>query len=90
MSCWVRPQVRNDVDQGFTAAVINVGRGGDLFDFDSVPGGCRFTRPPLIILSVDGFRASYVKRGSTVMPHIEKLRKAPAGYESRGGVDFLV
>uniref|UniRef100_A0A669DKF6 Ectonucleotide pyrophosphatase/phosphodiesterase 2 n=1 Tax=Oreochromis niloticus TaxID=8128 RepID=A0A669DKF6_ORENI len=33
-----------------------------------------FVRPPLIILSVDGFRASYVKRGNTVIPHIEKLR----------------
>lgn len=37
---------------------------------------CRFVRPPLIILSVDGFRASYVKRGSTVIPNIEKLSKA--------------
>uniref|UniRef100_A0A3Q2DVP1 Ectonucleotide pyrophosphatase/phosphodiesterase 2 n=1 Tax=Cyprinodon variegatus TaxID=28743 RepID=A0A3Q2DVP1_CYPVA len=33
-----------------------------------------FVRPPLIILSVDGFRASYVKRGNAVMPNIEKLR----------------
>uniref|UniRef100_A0A667Z7E2 Ectonucleotide pyrophosphatase/phosphodiesterase 2 n=1 Tax=Myripristis murdjan TaxID=586833 RepID=A0A667Z7E2_9TELE len=33
-----------------------------------------FVRPPLIMLSVDGFRASYMKRGSTVIPHIEKLR----------------
>uniref|UniRef100_A0A3B4YGQ3 Ectonucleotide pyrophosphatase/phosphodiesterase 2 n=1 Tax=Seriola lalandi dorsalis TaxID=1841481 RepID=A0A3B4YGQ3_SERLL len=33
-----------------------------------------FVRPPLIILSVDGFRASYVKRGSTVIPNINKLR----------------
>uniref|UniRef100_A0A3P8VPK0 Ectonucleotide pyrophosphatase/phosphodiesterase 2 n=1 Tax=Cynoglossus semilaevis TaxID=244447 RepID=A0A3P8VPK0_CYNSE len=33
-----------------------------------------FVRPPLIILSVDGFRASYVKRGSAVIPHIDKLR----------------
>uniref|UniRef100_A0A3Q3GAQ0 Ectonucleotide pyrophosphatase/phosphodiesterase 2 n=1 Tax=Labrus bergylta TaxID=56723 RepID=A0A3Q3GAQ0_9LABR len=33
-----------------------------------------FVRPPLIMLSVDGFRASYVKRGSTVIPNIEKLR----------------
>uniref|UniRef100_A0A6Q2YR37 SMB domain-containing protein n=1 Tax=Esox lucius TaxID=8010 RepID=A0A6Q2YR37_ESOLU len=34
----------------------------------------RFVRPPLIMLSVDGFRASYMKRGSTVIPNIEKLR----------------
>uniref|UniRef100_A0A8C4GXL9 SMB domain-containing protein n=1 Tax=Dicentrarchus labrax TaxID=13489 RepID=A0A8C4GXL9_DICLA len=33
-----------------------------------------FVRPPLIMLSVDGFRASYVKRGHTVIPNIEKLR----------------
>uniref|UniRef100_A0A8D0CTZ1 Ectonucleotide pyrophosphatase/phosphodiesterase 2 n=1 Tax=Sander lucioperca TaxID=283035 RepID=A0A8D0CTZ1_SANLU len=33
-----------------------------------------FLRPPLIMLSVDGFRASYMKRGSTVIPNIEKLR----------------
>ncbi|XP_029957856.1 autotaxin isoform X2 [Salarias fasciatus] len=33
-----------------------------------------FARPPLIMLSVDGFRASYVKRGSAVIPNIEKLR----------------
>uniref|UniRef100_A0A665WQJ8 SMB domain-containing protein n=1 Tax=Echeneis naucrates TaxID=173247 RepID=A0A665WQJ8_ECHNA len=33
-----------------------------------------FVRPPLIILSVDGFRASYVKRGNSVIPNINKLR----------------
>uniref|UniRef100_A0AAR2L4A3 Autotaxin n=1 Tax=Pygocentrus nattereri TaxID=42514 RepID=A0AAR2L4A3_PYGNA len=33
-----------------------------------------FVRPPLIMLSIDGFRASYVKRGNTVIPNIEKLR----------------
>ncbi|KAM9309834.1 autotaxin isoform 3-T3 [Pholidichthys leucotaenia] len=33
-----------------------------------------FVRPPLIILSVDGFRASYMKRGSAIIPNIEKLR----------------
>nr|XP_057912394.1 ectonucleotide pyrophosphatase/phosphodiesterase family member 2 isoform X3 [Doryrhamphus excisus] len=33
-----------------------------------------FVRSPLIILSVDGFRASYMKRGDTVIPNIEKLR----------------
>uniref|UniRef100_A0A4W3IXR0 Ectonucleotide pyrophosphatase/phosphodiesterase 2 n=1 Tax=Callorhinchus milii TaxID=7868 RepID=A0A4W3IXR0_CALMI len=32
-----------------------------------------FVRPPLIIFSVDGFRASYMKKGAKVMPHIEKL-----------------
>ncbi|KAJ8394658.1 hypothetical protein AAFF_G00044610 [Aldrovandia affinis] len=33
-----------------------------------------FVRPPLIMLSVDGFRASYMKRGSTVIPNFDKLR----------------
>uniref|UniRef100_A0A3Q1JXN9 SMB domain-containing protein n=1 Tax=Anabas testudineus TaxID=64144 RepID=A0A3Q1JXN9_ANATE len=33
-----------------------------------------FVRPPLIMLSVDGFRASYMKRGNTIIPNIEKLR----------------
>ncbi|XP_048881517.1 ectonucleotide pyrophosphatase/phosphodiesterase family member 2 isoform X2 [Brienomyrus brachyistius] len=33
-----------------------------------------FVRPPLIVLSVDGFRASYMKRGSSVIPNFEKLR----------------
>uniref|UniRef100_A0A3Q3JMS9 SMB domain-containing protein n=1 Tax=Monopterus albus TaxID=43700 RepID=A0A3Q3JMS9_MONAL len=34
-----------------------------------------FVRPPLIVLLLDGFRASYTKRGNTVIPNIEKLRK---------------
>uniref|UniRef100_A0A8D0E8I1 Autotaxin n=1 Tax=Salvator merianae TaxID=96440 RepID=A0A8D0E8I1_SALMN len=33
-----------------------------------------FIRPPLIIFSVDGFRASYMKKGDKVMRNIEKLR----------------
>ncbi|XP_043117298.1 ectonucleotide pyrophosphatase/phosphodiesterase family member 2-like isoform X3 [Puntigrus tetrazona] len=33
-----------------------------------------FVRLPIIMLSVDGFRASYMKRGSMVIPNIEKLR----------------
>ncbi|XP_057184747.1 ectonucleotide pyrophosphatase/phosphodiesterase family member 2 isoform X1 [Triplophysa rosa] len=33
-----------------------------------------FVRPPVILLSIDGFRASFMKRGSTVIPNIEKLR----------------
>ncbi|XP_044278042.1 ectonucleotide pyrophosphatase/phosphodiesterase family member 2 isoform X2 [Varanus komodoensis] len=33
-----------------------------------------FVRPPLIIFSVDGFRASYMKKGDKVMRNIEKLR----------------
>ncbi|XP_013929717.1 PREDICTED: ectonucleotide pyrophosphatase/phosphodiesterase family member 2 [Thamnophis sirtalis] len=33
-----------------------------------------FRHPPLIIFSVDGFRASYMKKGEKVMRNIEKLR----------------
>ncbi|XP_057210158.1 ectonucleotide pyrophosphatase/phosphodiesterase family member 2 isoform X1 [Triplophysa rosa] len=33
-----------------------------------------FICPPLIILSLDGFRASYLKKGKTVLPNIHKLR----------------
>jgi len=39
-----------------------------------------FVRPPLIIFSVDGFRASYMKKGNKVMPHIEKLSKSFSCY----------
>lgn len=51
--------------------------------FSSLPLWCvcgRFVRPPLIMLSVDGFRASYVKRGSAVIPNIEKLSKTWRGF----------
>uniref|UniRef100_A0A3P8YPQ2 SMB domain-containing protein n=1 Tax=Esox lucius TaxID=8010 RepID=A0A3P8YPQ2_ESOLU len=33
-----------------------------------------FIRPPLIMMSVDGFRASYMKKGKAVIPNMEKLR----------------
>ncbi|KAM4028470.1 autotaxin isoform 3-T3 [Anomaloglossus baeobatrachus] len=33
-----------------------------------------FVRPPLIIFSVDGFRASYMKEGVKVLPNMYKLR----------------
>ncbi|XP_056378653.1 ectonucleotide pyrophosphatase/phosphodiesterase family member 2 isoform X7 [Hyla sarda] len=33
-----------------------------------------FVRPPLIIFSVDGFRASYMKEGNKVLPNLYKLR----------------
>ncbi|XP_028985632.1 ectonucleotide pyrophosphatase/phosphodiesterase family member 2 isoform X3 [Betta splendens] len=33
-----------------------------------------FVRSPLIMLSVDGFRASYMNRGSNIIPNIEKLK----------------
>ncbi|XP_064203911.1 ectonucleotide pyrophosphatase/phosphodiesterase family member 2-like [Anguilla rostrata] len=41
-------------------------------DTPDCPAG--FIRPPLIMLSVDGFRASYMKKGNTVIPNFEKLR----------------
>ncbi|XP_055013525.1 ectonucleotide pyrophosphatase/phosphodiesterase family member 2-like [Boleophthalmus pectinirostris] len=34
-----------------------------------------FIRPPLIMLSVDGFRASYLKKGRSVIPNLHKLRE---------------
>uniref|UniRef100_A0A672YWX0 SMB domain-containing protein n=1 Tax=Sphaeramia orbicularis TaxID=375764 RepID=A0A672YWX0_9TELE len=33
-----------------------------------------FIRPPLIMLSVDGFRASYLKKSKSVIPTLQKLR----------------
>ncbi|KAF7702426.1 ectonucleotide pyrophosphatase/phosphodiesterase family member 2 [Silurus meridionalis] len=33
-----------------------------------------FVRPPLFIISLDGFRASYIKKGKSVIPNIHKLR----------------
>uniref|UniRef100_A0A672FTC1 SMB domain-containing protein n=1 Tax=Salarias fasciatus TaxID=181472 RepID=A0A672FTC1_SALFA len=43
-----------------------------------IQGDCeeiqRFVRPPLIMVSVDGFRASYLKKGKAVIPNIHKLR----------------
>uniref|UniRef100_A0AAR2J149 SMB domain-containing protein n=1 Tax=Pygocentrus nattereri TaxID=42514 RepID=A0AAR2J149_PYGNA len=33
-----------------------------------------FVRPPLIMLSLDGFRASYMKKGKSVIPNIHKLK----------------
>ncbi|XP_064409967.1 ectonucleotide pyrophosphatase/phosphodiesterase family member 2 isoform X1 [Latimeria chalumnae] len=37
-----------------------------------------FVRPPLIIFSVDGFRASYMKKGSKILPNIDRLRSCGA------------
>uniref|UniRef100_W5LEL5 Ectonucleotide pyrophosphatase/phosphodiesterase 2 n=1 Tax=Astyanax mexicanus TaxID=7994 RepID=W5LEL5_ASTMX len=33
-----------------------------------------FLRPPLIMVSLDGFRASYMKKGKSVHPNLHKLR----------------
>uniref|UniRef100_A0A672YUF7 SMB domain-containing protein n=1 Tax=Sphaeramia orbicularis TaxID=375764 RepID=A0A672YUF7_9TELE len=36
-----------------------------------------FIRPPLIMLSVDGFRASYLKKSKSVIPTLQKLSTCP-------------
>ncbi|XP_069776682.1 autotaxin isoform X4 [Narcine bancroftii] len=46
----------------------------DCEDLKTLDCPAGFERPPLIIFSVDGFRASYMKKGGKVMPNIEKLR----------------
>lgn len=38
-----------------------------------------FIRPPLIMVSVDGFRASYLKKGKSVIPNINKLSTSASG-----------
>ncbi|XP_028298648.1 ectonucleotide pyrophosphatase/phosphodiesterase family member 2-like isoform X1 [Gouania willdenowi] len=47
---------------------------GDCEEIQSAECPSGFVRPPLIMLSVDGFRASYLKKGPAVIPHIHKLR----------------
>uniref|UniRef100_A0A672M404 SMB domain-containing protein n=1 Tax=Sinocyclocheilus grahami TaxID=75366 RepID=A0A672M404_SINGR len=36
---------------------------------------CRFSKPPLLLVSLDGFRAGYMKAYSSQLPVISKLRK---------------
>ncbi|XP_057684361.1 ectonucleotide pyrophosphatase/phosphodiesterase family member 2-like isoform X2 [Corythoichthys intestinalis] len=48
---------------------------GDCEEIASPECPAGFVRPPLIMLSVDGFRASYLKKGVSIMPNILKLRK---------------
>ncbi|KAI4876708.1 hypothetical protein NFI96_017987 [Prochilodus magdalenae] len=47
---------------------------GDCEEIHSPECPAGFVRPPLIILSLDGFRASYMKKGKTVIPNIHKLK----------------
>lgn len=47
---------------------------GDCEEIKAAECPAGFVRPPLIMLSVDGFRASYLKKGKTVIPNIAKLR----------------
>ncbi|ROK64913.1 Ectonucleotide pyrophosphatase/phosphodiesterase family member 2, partial [Anabarilius grahami] len=46
---------------------------GDCEEIQSPECPAGFVRPPLIILSLDGFRASYMKKGKSVLPNIHKL-----------------
>ncbi|KAA8591253.1 hypothetical protein FQN60_002196 [Etheostoma spectabile] len=46
---------------------------GDCEEITSAECPAGFIRPPLIMLSVDGFRASYLKKGNSVTPNIHKL-----------------
>uniref|UniRef100_A0A9J8CQ22 SMB domain-containing protein n=1 Tax=Cyprinus carpio carpio TaxID=630221 RepID=A0A9J8CQ22_CYPCA len=47
---------------------------GDCEEIQSPECPAGFVRPPLIVLSLDGFRASYMKKGKSVFPNIHKLR----------------
>ncbi|XP_073787437.1 autotaxin [Danio rerio] len=47
---------------------------GDCEEIQSPECPAGFVRPPLIILSLDGFRSSYMKKGKNVLPNIHKLR----------------
>ncbi|XP_030644824.1 ectonucleotide pyrophosphatase/phosphodiesterase family member 2 [Chanos chanos] len=47
---------------------------GDCEEIESPECPAGLVRPPLIMLSLDGFRASYLKKGKTIIPNIEKLR----------------
>ncbi|KAG5264924.1 hypothetical protein AALO_G00259510 [Alosa alosa] len=47
---------------------------GDCEEIETPQCPAGFIRPPLIIMSLDGFRASYLKKGKAIIPNIEKLR----------------
>uniref|UniRef100_A0AAY4DNY7 SMB domain-containing protein n=1 Tax=Denticeps clupeoides TaxID=299321 RepID=A0AAY4DNY7_9TELE len=47
---------------------------GDCEEIQSPECPAGFIRPPLIMLSLDGFRASYLKKGRGIIPNMEKLR----------------
>uniref|UniRef100_A0A803V0Y5 Ectonucleotide pyrophosphatase/phosphodiesterase 3 n=1 Tax=Ficedula albicollis TaxID=59894 RepID=A0A803V0Y5_FICAL len=44
-----------------------------LYD-DKLIFSCRFPHPPLILFSMDGFRAEYLETWSSLLPNIEKLK----------------
>ncbi|KAM9496078.1 autotaxin isoform 2-T2 [Clarias gariepinus] len=47
---------------------------GDCEEISAPECPAGFVRPPLFIISLDGFRASYIKKGESVIPNIHKLR----------------
>ncbi|KAK2834147.1 hypothetical protein Q7C36_014848 [Tachysurus vachellii] len=47
---------------------------GDCEEINAPECPAGFVRPPLFIISLDGFRASYIKKGKSVIPNIHKLR----------------
>ncbi|XP_066523866.1 ectonucleotide pyrophosphatase/phosphodiesterase family member 2-like isoform X1 [Hoplias malabaricus] len=47
---------------------------GDCEEIHSPECPAGFVRPPLIMVSLDGFRASYMKKGKSVLPNIHKLK----------------
>ncbi|XP_072523652.1 autotaxin isoform X2 [Salminus brasiliensis] len=47
---------------------------GDCEEIHSPECPAGFVRPPLIMLSLDGFRASYMKKGKSVIPNMYKLK----------------
>lgn len=47
---------------------------GDCVEITSAECPAGFIRPPLIMVSLDGFRASYMRKGRTVIPNMEKLK----------------
>lgn len=63
MSCRVSPRV--------TAQDFRTSRRVSRLHVSS--SSLRFSRPPLIYLCLDGFRASYLNFGPTVLPNIHKL-----------------
>lgn len=42
-----------------------------------------FSKPPLILVSLDGFRASYLKDHASDLPVISKIRKSPTRHPPR-------
>ncbi|KAM6973004.1 autotaxin [Aplochiton taeniatus] len=48
--------------------------GGDCEEITQPECPAGFVRPPLIMMSVDGFRASYLQKGKSIIPNLQKMR----------------